>query len=205
MPLIKSGSDRAFKRNVSTLMRDVGKSPKVQSRDQALAISYAIKRRGKAAGGEVAMPAVEDPGPLHEGPVVSDVPGRTDQHNIRVKAGSYVLPSSHVASLAEDNTIGGFSVLDKMFSKKSATGSIGAMRGLRGPNRKRRADGGMVSNDPDVPIVVAGGEYVLNPEQVLQVGGGDIKHGHEILDAWVKSGRKKHIETLRGLPGPAKT
>ena len=150
------------------------------------------------------MPAIEDPGPLHEGPVVSDVPGRTDKHNIRVKAGSYVLPSSHVASLAEDNTIGGFSVLDKMF-KKQTKSPAPMIRGLRGPNRKRRADGGMVPEDEDVPIIVAGGEYILNPDQVLEVGGGDIKRGHEILDAWVKKSRKKHIAVLRGLPGPAKS
>lgn len=206
MPLTHSKSARAFKSNVSTLMREVGKSPKVKSRDQALAIAFDIKRRGRAAGGEVSMPPMEDPGPLHEGPVVSDVPGRTDKHNIRVKAGSYVLPSSHVASLAEDNTIGGFSVLDKMFKQSAgSTPKIGAMRGLRGPNRKRRADGGMVPDDPDVPIVVAGGEYVINPDQVMQVGGGDIKRGHEILDAWVKNGRKKHIAVLQKLPGPAKT
>lgn len=204
MPLTKSGSARAFKSNVSTLMREVGKSPKVQSRDQALKIAYEIKRRGRAAGGEVSMPSVPDPGPLHEGPVVSDVPGRTDKHNIRVKAGSYVLPSSHVASLAEDNTLGGFSVLDKMF-KKPATKLAPPIRGLRGPNRKRRADGGMVPEEQDVPIIVAGGEYILNPDQVLEVGGGDIKRGHEILDAWVKSGRKKQIAILKKLPGPAKS
>lgn len=203
MPLTKSGSERAFKSNVSTLMSEVGKSPKVQSKDQALKIAYEIKRRAKrAAGGEVSMPAIDDPGPLHEGPVVSDVPGRTDKHNIRVKAGSYVLPSSHVASLAEDNTIGGFSVLDKMFKKQPGTPAV--IRGPRGPNRKRRADGGMVPEEQDVPIIVAGGEYILNPDQVLEIGNGDIKRGHEVLDAWVKQNRKNHIKTLRGLPGPAK-
>lgn len=354
MPLTKSGSERAFKSNVSTLMKEVGKSPKVQSKDQALAIAYDIKRRGKAdggvvkspifraadlertpveinpdlafdpfaraafrqrasvrraAGGPAPMPAVDDPGPLHEGPVVSDVPGRTDKHNIRVKAGSYVLPSSHVASLAQDNTIGGFSVLDKMFKKQPGTPAV--IKGPRGPNRKRRAwggglfggmpgtpatsptpaptqptpqvspstptpqaqpsspqwgqaqqafapitqavspymqqmrqafspvhqafqqagfgnfrgfggapwmrraDGGEVlqdigepvsepSGDEEVPIIVAGGEYILNPEQVMEVGGGDIKRGHEILDAWVKRQRKSQISTLRKLPGPAK-
>lgn len=50
MPLVHSKSDKAFKRNVRTLMRDVGKSPHVQSRRQALAIAYATKRRGKQAG-----------------------------------------------------------------------------------------------------------------------------------------------------------
>lgn len=51
MPLEKSASPGAFKRNVSTLMGEVGKSPHVQSREQALAIAYATQRRGKQAGG----------------------------------------------------------------------------------------------------------------------------------------------------------
>src|SRR5262249_25391242 len=55
----------------------------------ALKVAYAHKR---AAGGGV-----------FEGPIVSEVPGRTDRHEMDVAAGSYVLPSSHVASLGEDN------------------------------------------------------------------------------------------------------
>lgn len=53
MPLIKSGSDKAFKSNVRTLMGEIGKSPHVQSRAQALAIAYSTKRRGKADGGSL--------------------------------------------------------------------------------------------------------------------------------------------------------
>lgn len=57
MPLDKSGTKQAFKSNVKTLMGEVGKSPHVQSRKQALAIAYATKRRaGRADGGEVPMP-----------------------------------------------------------------------------------------------------------------------------------------------------
>src|SRR6516165_9971819 len=54
MPLEHSSSPAAFKRNVSTLMHEVGKSPHVQSPRQALAISYATQRRaehGRAMGG----------------------------------------------------------------------------------------------------------------------------------------------------------
>jgi hypothetical protein len=50
MPLQGPGH---FKENVRTLMHEVGKSPHVQSREQALAIAYA-KERGHAEGGEVA-------------------------------------------------------------------------------------------------------------------------------------------------------
>jgi len=55
-----------------------------------------------------------------------------------------------------------------------------------------------------VPIVAAGGEYVIPPEDVMHLGGGDVDHGHKILDVFVKKMREKTIKTLQGLPGPKK-
>lgn len=46
MPLKSGKSKKAFKQNVKTLMGEVGKSPHVQSKKQALAIAYS-KKRGK--------------------------------------------------------------------------------------------------------------------------------------------------------------
>ena len=63
------------------------------------------------------------------------------------------------------------------------------------------ADGGATSG---VPIVAAGGEYVIPPEDVVHIGGGDLDHGHKILDAFVKKMRQKTIKTLQNLPGPKK-
>lgn len=47
MPLKKGASKKAFKMNVQQLMKDVGKSPHVQSRAQALAIAYQTQRNAK--------------------------------------------------------------------------------------------------------------------------------------------------------------
>lgn len=55
-----------------------------------------------------------------------------------------------------------------------------------------------------VPIVAAGGEYVIPPHDVMHLGGGDLDHGHKILDAFVKKMREKTIKTLQRLPGPKK-
>lgn len=63
------------------------------------------------------------------------------------------------------------------------------------------ADGGKTNS---VPIVAAGGEYVIPPEHVVRIGGGDLDHGHKILDSFVKKMRQKTIKTLQSLPGPAK-
>ncbi len=55
-----------------------------------------------------------------------------------------------------------------------------------------------------MPIVAAGGEYVLSPEQVRGVGNGDLDTGHRVLDRFVKDTRAQLIKTLQKLPGPKK-
>lgn len=62
------------------------------------------------------------------------------------------------------------------------------------------ADGGAAGDAVD--IVAAGGEYVVPPEVVAQIGQGDLEHGHNILDGMVKHIRKKTIKTLKKLPKP---
>ena len=55
-----------------------------------------------------------------------------------------------------------------------------------------------------VPCIVAGGEYILTPQEVEAFGDGDLNQGHKSLDDFVKSQREKTIKTLKKLPGPAK-
>lgn len=193
MPLIKSKSDKAFKANVGTLMHDVGKSPHVQSRAQALAIAYATKRRARAAGGQV-----------HIGPIASEVPGRTDLHPMDVASGSYVVPAEAVSNLGENNTAAGLKVLRDVID-----GPPDAMCEFFGVSSSptKLARGGAVAQQVQhqpVPINAAGGEFVIPPEKVAVIGHGDIQRGHDVLDKWVLKRRKNHIKTLKGLPPPAK-
>lgn len=213
MPLDKSGGNAAFKRNVSTLMNEVGSSPHVQSRAQALAVAYSIKRRGKAAGGAAATPRSLYRSPTHQGPIHSVVPGRTDNHSMSIESGGYVLPADHVSSLGEGNTNAGMTILQHMFSGKESPYGIGKnpsiKRGAGVPKppgmKKMRADGGEVEDDSPVDVLTAGGEYVVPRAAVEALGGGDLDLGHRILDKWVVSNRKTHVSTLRKLPGPAKS
>ena len=198
MPLVHSSSKPAFKKNVETLMGDVGKSPHVQSRQQALAIAYETKRRARAEGGGV-----------FEGPIVSEVPGRTDRHPIDVASGSYVLPSSHVASLGEDNTLAGMKHLKDIGPhgiRKLAMAAKGAHDIVRKHSLKRALGGSAGDDDTGraVPIVAAGGEHVMTPDEVKVVGGGDVTLGHRLLDNWVVENRKNHVKTLSKLDPPAR-
>lgn len=67
------------------------------------------------------------------------------------------------------------------------------------PGSYMRASGGEVDA---VPIVAAGGEYVISPDDVTNLGKGSMDDGHRILDEFVKRMRSKTIKTLQKLPGP---
>lgn len=194
MPLIKSASPEAVSTNISR-EQDAGKPHK-----QAVAIALETARRAKRAKGGGIGDIPTAPGPRHVGPIISSVPGRTDSHNIQVPSGSYILPSEHVASLGEGNTLAGMKILDQMFKGPRAKQPFKFK-----PSRKRKigmANGGEIGQD--VPIMAAGGEYSVPPEAVAELGGGDIEKGHRILDKWVMDRRKAHISTLKKLPKPAK-
>lgn len=150
---------------------------------------------------------------LHIGPVLSSVPGRTDSHQVKVPAGSYVLPSAHVASMGQGNTMAGMSIASKMFSGPYGTGIPKLGHGsLPRPPKPMTAfasggysEGGArgTGHYEPVPVNIAGGEYVIPPWEIIRKYG-SLKHGHAILDKWVLDARKKEIHTLKKLPPPAK-
>lgn len=141
----------------------------------------------------------------------SQIPGRTDKLPMNVKSGSYVIPADIVSALGQNNTEAGAAVLHSIFSspfgmKPTKGGKVGHSARF-GTTRMPKgskisfADGGAT---PDVPIVAAGGEYLVHPDQVAAIGGGDVDHGHKILDQFVLHARKQHIKALKGLKGPKK-
>lgn len=166
----------------------------------------------KAEGGEVETVKA------HVGPIHSPVAGRTDHLPMHVKSGSYVIPADIISSMGEGNTMAGFKNAKLLFGKtpyKSKMPNLtkgspyassmpdltsGAPFGADMP----KAHGGSASNHELVPIIAAGGEYVIDPDQVLALGKGDLDFGHKILDSFVKKMREKTISTLKKLPGPKK-
>lgn len=167
---------------------------------------------------EVARSAVPTRKPkAHKGPIHSAVAGRTDHLPMHVESGSYVIPADIISAMGEGNTAAGFKVAKSIFSSKGPYGQSGLPYGAKGGPYKQsgmpygangipygmpaphKAEGGEVDT---VPIVAAGGEYVLSPDDVRGVGGGDVDKGHKILDEFVKQYRAKTIKTLQKLPGP---
>ena len=111
----------------------------------------------------------------------------------------------------------GNQILSKMFKiGPYGSGMTGKING-RGPRRvdwmklprrpRLRAEGGDVEQtaNEDIPIIAAGGEYVIGPDEVRRIGDGDRDLGHRVLDAWVTQARAQTVSTLKNLPGPAKS
>jgi hypothetical protein len=173
-------------------------------RDQSIAAALNTARHSKALGGGFAPSAKRPSGTrLHTGPIHSGVAGRTDHLPMHVPSGSYVLPADIVSSFGEGNTIAGFKHVKRIFGGSPYGGSgmpYGANSGPYGAQMPGKAAGGMV--DKPVPIVAAGGEYVLAPHEVAYAGDGDIDAGHKALDDFVVRTRKSLVKTLKGLPGP---
>ena len=216
MPLKKGSSDKTVSANISELVHS-GRPQK-----QAIAIALNVARQPKATSGftttqtgpmNAPMPSIKPPetlpaeahGPikLHFGPIHSPVAGRTDHLPMHVEAGSYVLPADIVSGMGEGNTMAGFKNVRRMFSGVPyVKGGMpyGAAGGPYGAQMPHRADGGVVQKA--VPIVAAGGEYVLRPHEVSWAGMGDADAGHDALDDFVVGMRKNLVNTLKKLPGP---
>lgn len=213
MPLQKGTSQKTISKNIREMVHSG------HPQDQAVAAALNTARSTKAIGGgfgfpearqvDYAKPAARfgpslSPTSLHVGPIHSPVSGRTDHLPMTVKSGSYVIPADIISSMGEGNTMSGFKIARHMFSSQPYSQedkqpyAKGEQPYAEGKPYGARAAGG----ETPVEIVAAGGEYVISPEDVTKLGEGDIDHGHEILDEFVKGYRKKTIDTLKKLPGP---
>jgi hypothetical protein len=144
-------------------------------------------------------------------------PGRTDNLNIQPHADSYVLPTDVVSGLGQGSTLAGAKALDMALH----TGPYGTHlpsaphhslmphgfhKGIGRTHGAGFAEGGAMQEGEAkrVPIVAAGGEYIVSPEQVRAIGDGDIQRGHDVLDKFVLHCRARTIKDLKGLKGPVK-
>lgn len=122
------------------------------------------------------------------GLVEDPTPGRTDRLPTSMPADSYVIPADIVSGMGQGNTLAGAKILDAIF------------RGHAAPPSK--AEGGGVGTGRRIPVIVAGGEYVVPPDRVRSIGGGDPTKGHKNLDSFVRRNRAKLVRRLKTLDGP---
>jgi hypothetical protein len=166
--------------------------------DRESAIDRALRASGQyASGGGVRPGNVAKPinkaitlaqghNPM-TGPIHGVTPGRADHIATSVPAGSHILPADLVSGLGQGNTNAGMHVLHKMFKASKLP--------------RKFASGG--SAEP-IDVLLSDGEYAIHPDIVAEIGGGNMQHGHDILDHWILSERARNIEELKNLPPPAK-
>ncbi len=183
-------------------------------------LDRALKEAKKyAAGGvldESRLGRLETHVPHPSGMLDSSIPGRTDKLPISVKSGSYVIPADTVSGLGEGNTMGGNKVIQHMLHQARVKsmgmpkmpklpGSIKMpsaklrMRGAKTLPLASMADGGVPRH---IPIIAAGGEFVVPPEDVANIGGGDLDKGHNALDKFVLKTRRELRQKLGRLKPP---
>jgi len=199
MPLTSGKSQKTISHNIAEMIH--AGHPK----DQAIAAALSTARHSAHGGPRIPKPHGPHVhgGKLHVGPIHSSVAGRTDHLPMHVPSGSYVIPADIISAMGEGNTMAGFKHMKRIFGGTPYGGGsapYGQSGGPYGAEMPHRADGG--ATDGGVPIVAAGGEYVLAPHQVIEAGDGDLDRGHKVLDEWVKRMRKNTIKTLSDLPGP---
>jgi hypothetical protein len=173
--------------------------------------SYGDRAEGYAKGGKVKHKQIDEDPKEHEfidfsrgGLIDSHVPGRTDKIPMKVPPGSFVLPADIPSALGQGNTKAGAEILKKMFTHSAY--------GLEPPKihgqafhypqsimHHHKADGGKTDH---VPIITAGGEWVIPNDIVHAIGHGDMKKGHAVLTKFVLNVRKELIKKLKSLKPP---
>jgi len=121
-----------------------------------------------------------------------------------------VLPADAISHMGQNNTAAGMRAAHALFGPGGPWGTSAApvKRGPGPPRPHKRSAGGargeQQAEGSPVPVVTAGGEYVISPEVVKNIGSGDSARGHKLLDRFVMELRDHHIKTLKKLPPPAK-
>ena len=184
---------------------------------------------------------------FHGGLIDAAVHGRTDKIPLNVPNGSYVLPADIVSALGQGNTKAGAEIIQQIVGgapyNASTAGSYGSSvlpmhhgSGPPGPHQgpapappkgsfgmstsvttPHMAEGGAVQM---LPIIAAGGEYVLAPHEVEWLGRdalhaakkrgedwpekSDLERGQKWLDQFVVKTRENLRKTLAKLAPPRK-
>lgn len=137
----------------------------------------------------------------------SDISGRTDRLPISVASDSYIIPADVVSGLGQGNSLAGARILNEAL-RTGPWGTEASPRIARGnipkPPREFKENDSTGGRTHHMPIIAAGGEFVIPPEAVRRVGGGDMAIGHKRLHEMVRRIREHTAKRIKKLPPPKK-
>lgn len=146
-----------------------------------------------------------------EGFINSSVAGRTDRLPLAVATDSHVIPADVVSGLGQGNSLAGADMWQRALRIGPYATPLSNMQARHTPEPRApsmpQQGGGYASGGSTpgkTPIMAAGGELVVPAWRVGQLGGGDMKKGHAIIDKAIDKVRKYNIEFLKHAPKPKK-
>jgi len=168
------------------------------------AIATANKRFMRADGGPAPASLADAGGagpmhpsvPQHSGFIVSDTPGRTDRLPRTVPADSFVIPADVVSIAGSGNSVAGAKMWGQLLGMDAAPKATAPQSS--GPGGQMATGGAAPRSD----VILAGGEIIVPPEKVRQLGGGSISKGQAVLREAVKRFRTHEIARLKSAPPP---
>lgn len=216
MPLVPGSDEKTISHNISEMVK-AG-----HPRDQAVAAALhtADKSKHMKRGGKLGvmrqMKMHEPHLPHYSGLFHGTGGGRTDNLKVAVPHNSYVVPADIVSNgLGQGNTLAGAKALDSITGVTTHMPGDTSAKGLPSAGKMpgHFADGGVPKM---VDIIVAGGEYLINPREIAKIGkkaleesgykdstyAHQITAGHKIMDGLVNHLRKKSIKETSKLPEP---
>jgi hypothetical protein len=206
MPLKSGKSQKTISSNIGEMIA-AGHPQK-----QAIAAALETARRSaKATGGQIHPTKLPwyvrkaSREMLRTGPLTGATAGRADKLPVSVPNGSHVIPADVVSALGQGNSNHGHAVLSKLFPM--STGPFGSPAPLHTGKKPfpklLKATGGSIPDDK-VDIKASDGEFIIGPEDVAEIGGGDQERGHKILDQFILQSRSDNINDQQNLPPPVK-
>jgi hypothetical protein len=193
------------KKNIGLNIAELVNSGRAQKEAVAIALATAERQR-RAKPRQPARQARADGGGI-TGSMLGKGLGRADNRHMSALPGAHVIPADVVSALGEGNSEAGHNILAGAFPTSIKAGKLlksGKKARPFKPVRiksaplfgRKRADGG------SVPIAVSDGEFIVHPDDVLEVGNGDRDAGHAKLNNFIEEARRLNLERLAGLNNP---
>jgi hypothetical protein len=113
-------------------------------------------------------------------------------------------PAPTYAQTAQPTPLSDSSQQQPQAPTQQAPQSQAGMQGMQAAQQAARG-GETKQKQETVPILAAGGEFIVSPKYVVRWGDGDIRQGHRRLDKFVVDTRKEIINITKKLKPPVKS